>query len=163
MSGMEILLFVLAAVLILVGLAGTLLPALPGIPLVYAGMFLAAWADHFQHIGRVTLVVLGALCLLALAIDFMASLMGAKRVGASGWALFGAALGTLGGLFFGLVGVLCGPFVGALGGELIAGGTLKRATTVGLGTWLGQLMGTLAKVALAFTMLGVFAVALLFG
>jgi uncharacterized protein YqgC (DUF456 family) len=160
---MEILLFVLAAVLILVGLAGTLLPALPGIPLVYAGMFLAAWADHFVHIGWVTLVVLGALCLIALALDFFASLVGAKRVGASGWALFGAALGTLAGLFFGLVGVLCGPFVGALGGELIAGGTVQRATTVGLGTWVGMLLGTLAKVALAFTMLGVFAVALLVG
>ncbi len=160
---MEIALFVLAGLLILIGLAGTLLPALPGIPLVYAGMFLAAWADHFQRIGWVTLAVLGALCLIALAIDFFASLVGAKRVGASGWALFGAAAGTVVGLFFGLAGVLAGPFVGALAGELVAGGTLRRATSVGLGTWLGRVLGALVKVALAFTMLGVFAVALLFG
>ncbi len=160
---MEIALFVLAGLLILIGLAGTLLPALPGIPLVYAGMFLAAWADHFQRIGWVTLAVLGALCLIALAIDFFASLVGAKRVGASGWALFGAAAGTVVGLFFGLAGVLAGPFVGALAGELVAGGTLRRATSVGLGTWLGMVLGALVKVALAFTMLGVFAVALLFG
>ncbi|HOV57425.1 MAG TPA: DUF456 domain-containing protein [Rhodanobacteraceae bacterium] len=160
---MEIALFVLAGLLILIGLAGTLLPALPGIPLVYAGMFLAAWADHFQHIGWVTLAVLGALCLIALAIDFFASLVGAKRVGASGWALAGAAVGTVVGLFFGLVGVLAGPFAGALAGELVAGGTLRRATSVGLGTWLGMVLGALVKVALAFTMLGVFAVALLFG
>lgn len=160
---MEIALFVLAGLLILIGLAGTLLPALPGIPLVYAGMFLAAWADHFQHIGWVTLAVLGALCLIALAIDFFASLVGAKRVGASGWALAGAAVGTVVGLFFGLVGVLAGPFAGALAGELVAGGTLRRATSVGLGTWLGMVLGALIKVALAFTMLGVFAVALLFG
>ena len=160
---MEIALFVLAGLLILIGLAGTLLPALPGIPLVYAGMFLAAWADHFQRIGWVTLAVLGALCLIALAIDFFASLVGAKRVGASGWALAGAAVGTVVGLFFGLVGVLAGPFAGALAGELVAGGTLRRATSVGLGTWLGMVLGALVKVALAFTMLGVFAVALLFG
>jgi len=160
---MEIALFVLAGLLILIGLAGTLLPALPGIPLVYAGMFLAAWADHFQRIGWVTLAVLGALCLIALAIDFFASLVGAKRVGASGWALFGAAAGTVAGLFFGLAGVLAGPFAGALAGELVAGGTLRRATSVGLGTWLGMVLGALVKVALAFTMLGVFAVALLFG
>lgn len=160
---MEIALFVLAGLLILIGLAGTLLPALPGIPLVYAGMFLAAWADHFQRIGWVTLVVLGALSLIALAIDFLASLVGAKRVGASGWALFGAALGTVVGLFFGLVGVLVAPFLGALAGELVAGGSLNRATSVGLGTWLGMMLGALVKVALAFTMLGVFAVALLLG
>jgi len=158
---MEIFLFIVAAILILIGLAGTLLPAIPGIPLMYAGMFLAAWADGFVHIGWVTLAVLGALSLLALAIDFLASMVGAKRVGASGWALFGAALGTVAGLFFGLIGVLFGPFVGALGGELIAGGTFNRATTVGLGTWLGLLVGTLTKVALAFTMLGVFGFALL--
>ena len=84
-------------------------------------------------------------------------------MGASGWALFGAAAGTVAGLFFGLAGVLAGPFAGALAGELVAGGTLRRATSVGLGTWLGMVLGALVKVALAFTMLGVFAVALLFG
>ncbi len=160
---MDILLYILSAVLILIGLAGTLLPALPGISLVYAGMFLAAWTGHFERIGWVTLTILGALSLFALAADFLAGLLGAKRVGASRWALIGAALGTLAGLFFGLVGVLLGPFVGAVLGELIAGGTLQRSTTIGLGTWIGLLFGTLAKVALAFTMLGVFTFALAIG
>lgn len=160
---MEIALFVLAGLLIVAGLAGTLLPVLPGIPLMYAGMFLAAWTDHFEHVGTFTLVLLGALCLIALALDFLAGLLGAKRVGASGWALFGSAAGTIAGLFFGLVGVLVGPFAGAVAGELIAGGTLHRATSVGIGTWIGLLLGTLAKVGLAFTMLGVFALALLLG
>lgn len=155
----QILLFVLAGTLILVGLAGTILPALPGVPLVFAGMLLAAWADHFRHVGPAALVVLGALSLLALAIDFAAGLLGAKRVGASSKAIWGAMIGTLAGLFFGLPGIVLGPFLGAVVGELLVGSHLQRAAHVGIGTWLGLLFGTLAKVALCFTMLGVFALA----
>lgn len=157
----EIVLYALAAALILVGLAGTILPALPGVPLVFAGMLVAAWAGDFVHIGWATLILLGVLTVLALLVDFLASILGARRVGASRWALFGAAIGTVVGLFFGLPGLLLGPFVGALLGELLAGGTLRQSTAVGLGAWLGFLFGTLAKIALCFTMLGVFALALL--
>lgn len=157
----QIILYVLAALLILIGLVGTILPALPGVPLVFAGMLLAAWAGDFTHIGWVTLTVLGVLTGTALLVDLLAGLLGAKRVGASGWALFGAALGTVVGLFFGIPGLLLGPFVGALVGELIAGSNLRRSTTVGVGAWLGFVFGTLAKIALCFTMLGVFAAAYL--
>ncbi|MFT3790257.1 MAG: DUF456 family protein [Rudaea sp.] len=155
----QILYFVLSAALILAGLAGTVLPALPGVPLVFAGMLLAAWADHFAHVGTFTLIVLGALSLLALAVDFLAGLLGAKRVGASAHALWGAMLGTVVGLFLGLPGIVLGPFLGAVAGELLVGSALGRATHVGIGTWLGLLFGTLAKIALCFTMLGVFALA----
>ena len=158
-----ILLYLLAALLILIGIAGTIVPALPGVPLVYAGMFLAAWTGDFAHIGWITLTVLGVLSLLALAVDFLAGVLGAKRVGATRRALFGAMLGTVVGLFFGLPGLLLGPFVGALLGEMMAGGNLRRATEVGVGAWLGFLFGTLAKIALCFTMLGVFAFVMLFG
>jgi uncharacterized protein YqgC (DUF456 family) len=159
METAQTLYFVLSAVLILVGLAGTIVPALPGVPLVFAGMLLAAWADHFQHVGVFTLIVLGVLSLLALAIDFVAGLLGAKRVGASSYAIWGAMIGTLVGLFFNLPGIVFGPFVGAVAGELLVGSQLSRATHVGIGTWLGLLFGTLAKIALCFTMLGVFALA----
>jgi uncharacterized protein YqgC (DUF456 family) len=159
----QTLYFILSAVLIVAGIAGTVVPILPGVPLVFAGMLLAAWADHFQHIGAFTLTVLGMLCALALLIDFVAGLLGAKRVGASTRALWGASLGTLVGLFFGLPGILLGPFLGAAIGELAAGRELRHATRVGIGTWLGLLFGTLAKVALCFTMLGVFALRLLLG
>jgi uncharacterized protein YqgC (DUF456 family) len=158
----QALYFVLAAVLILVGLAGTVVPALPGVPLVFAGMLLAAWADHFEHVGTFTLIVLGVLSLLALAIDFVAGLLGAKRVGASPHAIWGAMIGTVVGLFFGLPGIVFGPFVGAVAGELLVGSQLGRAAHVGVGTWLGLLFGTLAKIALCFTMLGVFALSFLF-
>ena len=158
----EILLYVLSAVLILVGIAGTILPALPGVPLVFAGMLVAAWAGDFNLIGWPTLVVLGVLTVIAVVVDFVAGLLGAKRVGASGWALFGAAVGTVVGMFFGLVGLILGPFVGAVAGELIAGSTLQRSTVVGIGAWIGFLFGTLAKIALCFTMLGVFVFSLVF-
>ncbi len=158
----EILLYTLAAALILVGIAGTIVPALPGIPLVFAGMLVAAWAGDFVQIGWPTLVILGVLTVISVIVDFVASLLGAKRVGASGWALFGAAAGTVVGMFLGLPGLILGPFAGALLGELIAGSNLRRSTTVGIGAWLGFVFGTLAKIALCFTMLGVFVFSLVF-
>ncbi|HET9032259.1 MAG TPA: DUF456 domain-containing protein [Dokdonella sp.] len=157
----QIILYVLAVLLIVIGTIGTILPALPGVPIVYLGMILAAWAGDFNHIGWPTLTILGLLTALAVIVDLLASVFGAKRVGASGWALFGAAAGTVIGLFFGIIGLILGPFVGALIGELIAGSTLKRSTHVGVGAWLGFIFGTLARVALCFTMLGVFVVAYL--
>jgi len=159
----QMLYFMISGAMILAGIAGTVVPVLPGVPLVFAGMLLAAWADHFQHIGALTLTILGVLCVLALSIDFAAGLLGAKRVGASTRALWGASLGTLTGLFFGLPGLLLGPFLGALLGELSAGRELAHAARAGIGTWLGLAFGTLAKIAVCFTMLGVFALRLLIG
>lgn len=154
--------YLLAALLIVAGIVGTILPALPGVPLVFLGMLLTAWADGFRHVGTFTLVVLGVLTVFALGVDFVAGMAGAKRVGASRQALAGAMLGTLVGLFFGLPGLLLGPFVGALLGELAAGGGLRKATGVGIGAWLGFVVGTAAKLGVCFAMLGIFAFAFLF-
>jgi uncharacterized protein YqgC (DUF456 family) len=156
--------YVLAAVLVLVGIAGTVLPALPGIPLVFAGLLLAAWAGDFQQVGGVTLGILGLLTLLSFGIDVLATAMGAKRVGASRLALVGAVIGTFAGLALGLVGVFIGPFVGAILGELAHRRALGRedmgaATRVGVGTWVGIIVGTVLKLGLAFAMLGLFAFA----
>ena len=148
--------YVLAVVLILVGIAGVVLPALPGLPLVFVGMLLAAWAGDFQQIGWGILVVLGLLTLLSVGVDVFATLIGAKRVGASRKALLGAVLGTFAGLFFGPIGLFAGPFVGALLGELWHGRELGQATKVGLGTWLGIVIGVVLKLGLAFAMLGLF-------
>lgn len=152
----QTLYYVLAVVLILVGIAGVILPALPGLPLVFAGMLLAAWAGDFQQIGWGVLVVLGLLTLLSVGVDFLATLIGARRVGASRKALLGAAIGTFVGLFFMPFGLLAGPFVGALLGELWHGREIGQATKVGLGTWLGLLAGVVLKLGLAFAMLGLF-------
>jgi hypothetical protein len=88
----------------------------------------------------------------------VASLLGAKRVGASRQALFGSVIGGIAGLFFGLIGLLLGPFIGAVAGELMARRSLADATRVGVATWIGWLVGTMAKIALAVSMLGVFLV-----
>lgn len=156
---MGVLLWVLAVILVLVGIAGTILPALPGAPLVGIGLVLAAWADRFEKVGWFPLVVIGILTVLTLVVDFLATMMGAKRVGASGLALFGAALGTVAGLFFGLPGVILGPFVGAVVGEYLARRNHEQAVKVGVGTWIGLLLGTAGKLALIFMMIGVFAFA----
>lgn len=163
----QVVFYVLAALLVLLGLAGVVLPALPGLPLVYLGMLLAAWADGFQRVGALALVVLGLLTLLSVLVDLAATAMGAKRVGASRLALLGAAIGTVAGLFFGLIGVFVAPFVGAVGGELLhrrrlEGNHLGHATKVGLGTWLGILFGVVLKLALACAMIGLFLIAWFF-
>ncbi|NJD32115.1 MAG: DUF456 family protein [Gammaproteobacteria bacterium] len=161
MSG-SVGLWFLAAVLVLGGVAGSVLPALPGVPLVFAGLVVGAWADDFQRVSWITLTLLGLLMLASFAIDFVATALGAKRVGATRLAVVGAMVGTLGGVFLGFPGLILGPFAGAVAGELISHGKMDQATRAGLATWMGLLFGTLAKLALVFTMLGVFALAYFF-
>jgi uncharacterized protein len=147
---------VLAAIVVIVGLVGTVVPVLPGVLLVFGGLFLAAWAEGFTRVGAVGLTIIGFLAALALVADLVASWLGAKRVGASPAALVGATLGALVGLFFGLPGLVLGPFFGAVAGELFARRDLAQAGKVGLGTWLGLLAAALAKVVLAFLMIATF-------
>ena len=154
--------YAIAVTLVLVGIAGTILPALPGLPLVFAGMLLGAWAGDFAYIGVPTLVVLGVLTAFSLVVDFWATALGAKRVGASGKAVAGAVIGTFVGIFFGPIGLFAGPFIGALAGELLHGRDVGQATRVGFGTWLGVVFGTVLKLALAFTMVGLFVLAWMF-
>jgi hypothetical protein len=158
MSG-NVWMWLLAALCVVGGLAGSVLPALPGVPLVFAGLVLGAWADDFQRVGWATLVLLGLLTAGSFVIDFVATMLGAKRVGATRLAVVGAMLGTLGGLFLGPLGLFVGPFVGAVAGEMLSHGKVQQATRAGLATWVGLLFGTLTKLALVFTMLGIFAAA----
>jgi uncharacterized protein YqgC (DUF456 family) len=151
--------YVLAAVFAVVGLAGVVVPALPGLPLVFVGMAIAAWADGFEQVGGVTLTVLGLMTVASLVVDFLATALGAKRVGASRLAIVGAVVGTFVGLFFGIVGLFVGPFAGALVGELLHGRQVGQAARVGLATWVGILLGTVLNLGLAFAMLGLFAFA----
>jgi uncharacterized protein YqgC (DUF456 family) len=156
-------LWVVAISLIMVGVAGTVLPGVPGVMAVFGGMLLAAWIDDFARVGTLTLVVLGVLTALAFAADILGGLLGAKRVGASRLALAGAALGTIAALPFGVLGLVFGPFFGAVMGEFMAQQRLDAAARVGFGTWVGLAVGTLAKIALVFAMLGVFTVSYLLG
>ncbi len=152
-------LFLLAFLLIALGLVGLLLPILPGAPLLLAGLVAAAWAEGFEKVGWGTLALIGVLGFLGTFIDFAAGAFGAKRFGASKAGMAGAVVGALLGLFFGLPGVLLGPFVGAVAGELLARRSAQAAGRAGVGAALGLAFGAAAKLALAFTMLGVFLLA----
>lgn len=159
---MESPLWLLAAILVLVGIAGTVVPALPGAPLVFLGLVCGAWADGFRRVGWFTLSILAVLMVLTFVVDFLASRWGATRVGASWLALAGAFLGTIMGLFFNIPGLIFGPFLGAVAGEWLAVRNLRQAGKVGLGTWLGMILGIGAKLALVFAMVGIFALAYAF-
>jgi hypothetical protein len=155
------LLWVLSLALIVLGLAGTVLPFLPGTVLVWGGIVLGAWIDDFARVGTTTVVVVSVLAVLAWALDYVAGLMGAQKAGASKQALLGAAVGTVVGLFMGLVGVLFMPLVGAAIGEYVARKDQTRAVKVGFATWVGIMVGLIAKMVLAFTMVEIFVAALL--
>jgi uncharacterized protein len=168
---MDAMWWVLSVGLIVVGVVGTVLPALPGTVLVLAGIALGAWVDNFTRVSGWTVGGIGVLAVLAWATDYAAAALGAKRAGASGLALVGAAVGTVAGALAGLVGLLFMPLLGAMAGELIAqrrrlsqgdaAGAGRQAAQVGLATWVGLLVGTAVKLALVFMMIGVFAAALL--
>jgi uncharacterized protein len=159
---MTIILATLAVVMVIIGLIGVVMPALPGHLLILAGLIVGAWANGFTRVGVWTLVVLGVIALASYGVDFVAVALGAKRLGASPRAMTGAALGTIAGLFFGLPGVIVGPFVGAVIGELTTNRDFAKAGKAGVAAWIGFAIGTAVKVALAFLMIGIFLVALVF-
>lgn len=159
----DIVFYTLGAVLIVGGLLGAILPSLPGLPMIFGGIWLVAAVDNYRHLGLWWLLLIGALGALGVIVDFIAGTLGAKRVGASKRALWGASLGTFVGMFFGIPGILLGPFAGALLGELASGTSVLRSAHVGIGTWLGLLFGALVKLVISLMMIGLFGTAMLFG
>jgi uncharacterized protein YqgC (DUF456 family) len=149
----------LAIVLVVVGLAGVVLPALPGTVLIFSGLLLAAWGDGFVRVGAGTIILLGVLTVGTYVVDVAIMALGMKRLGTTRRAMAGSALGTIAGVFFGLPGLIIGPFAGAVIGELTAHRDLARAGRAGIAAWLGFLIGTVVKVGLAFAMVGIFLMA----
>ena len=158
---MTVLLWTLVVLLIVAGIAGTLVPILPGTALVFAGLLLGAWIDDFARVSGLTVGVLGVLTLVSWAVDYLSGLLGAKKVGATPQAVVGAALGTLLGIFTGLWGLIFMPLAGAAIGEYIAIRDLVQARRVGVATWIGMMVGAVMKIAITFLMIGVFVGALL--
>ena len=156
---MTILLWIVGAAIVAVGLAGVVFPALPGTVLIFAGLVIAAGADGFTRVGWWTLTLIGIIGAASYAVDFVAAALGANRIGASRRAVVGAALGTLLGLPLGLAGVIFGPLIGALIGEWSAHRDWRRAGQVGMAAWIGFLIGTAVKIALAFSMIAIFLLA----
>lgn len=157
----EVLAWIGCVLLLVIGVAGTVLPALPGTAFVLAGIVLGAWIDDFERVGGVTVAVTAVLAALAWVLDYVAGLLGARKAGASPQAVTGAAVGTVVGLFMGLVGVLFMPLVGAAAGEYLARRDHRQAARVGVATWIGIMAGLVAKVVIAFMMIGIFVAALL--
>ena len=153
-------LWIVAVLLVIVGLAGTVLPALPGVPLIFIGVLVAAWAEDFQRISGLTIAILAVLTVIGVVVDYVAAALSASRAGASRAGIIGAAIGTVAGIVTGLWGLLFMPLVGAAIGEFIAHRDALRAGKVGVATWIGLLVGTVVKLAVAFTMIGVFIAAI---
>ena len=150
--------WIAAAAFVGLGLAGLVLPGLPGATLIFAGLVIAAWGENFAYVGLWTIIALAILALLTYGVDFWATLFGAKKFGASKRAVIGALLGAVVGLFLGLPGVIFGPFIGAVIGELSAQRKLPQAVRAGIGATIGLVLGAALKIALAFAMLGIFLV-----
>jgi len=159
---MDILLWILCLVCVLVGLIGTVVPMLPGTPLVFLGLLFGAWAEDFAKVGWLPLTILGIMTAVTFVIDFIATKIGVEKTGASSLAAIGAMLGMFIGIFFGFVGVFLFPFIGAVLGEYLVKRDAIQAGKVGLGTWLGMVIAIAAKLGINFAMIGIFAVAYFF-
>jgi uncharacterized protein len=153
---MHILLTALAAAVIVVGLVGAIVPGLPGIPLIFAGIWVIAGVDGYRHLGLGWLLGIAAVGAVGLVVDLLAGALGAKRMGASSRAVCGALIGTVIGLFFGIPGLLFGPFFGAVIGELSAGNSVLRSAHAGVSVWVGLIFGTIVKLVSSLMMVALF-------
>lgn len=152
---LDIILWIAAVLLMGVGILGTVIPMIPGLPMIFAGAWLAAFIDHYDKINVWVVVLLGVLMLFGLAVDWIAQTLGAKKAGATKLGIVGSLIGTFVGIFTGLWGLIFMPLLGAAIGEFIDHQDMLRSGKVGFATWLGMIIGTVVKLALAFTMIGV--------
>jgi uncharacterized protein YqgC (DUF456 family) len=155
-------LLVIGVVLVGLGIALLALPAAPAIGIIFAGVATVAWADGFVRIGWWTVAVLLVLTVVGSLADNVATLVGARRAGASGWGVAGAGLGMLLGLAFGLPGIVIGPALGAFVFEYIRNPDLRRAGWAGLGGLFGFVLGVVAKSFFGMLIAGIALFAYLF-
>ena len=152
MSGLVALVFVL----MLAGVAGSLLPVIPGTPLILLGALIYAVATDFQPVDGWRLLLLVGLAVVAYTLDYLSGALGTRKLGGSRWAMFGAVGGGLVGLFFGPSGILIGPILGAVAVELIYRKDLNVALKSGVGAVIGVFLGVVAKLSVAVIMVGLF-------
>lgn len=158
MLDQSLILWIIGAILTVTGLSGLLLPVVPGAPLLFLGLLFGAWAEGFTYIGIGTLLILAAMAAMTYVVEFAASLLGVKKYGGSNRAMIGAALGGFAGLFMGIPGILLGPFIGAVLGELSLQRSLDQASRAGFGTVVGMAIGVAGKLAIGIAMIGLFLV-----
>ena len=148
---MTTLLIILGLIAIAVGIFGTIYPALPGLGLMFAGAWLLGHAGDYQIFGSGTLIFLAVVAIIGTAMAYVAGALGAKYTGASKTAIWGAFIGGIVGAFFAIPGLLLGPLIGAAIGEFIARKDTWQAGKVGIGTFIGFIIGTVAKIGCALT------------
>jgi hypothetical protein len=158
----EIVLYALGALALAAGVAGVVLPVLPGAPLLVAGVALVGWAGDFRIVGWGTVAFSVLVAAAITAVDWGSTLVGARAFGASRWAVIGSALGLVAGLFFGFPGILIGPAAGAILLEYLKDPDFRKAARAGAGAFLGFAVGGAVKIALAFFLVGVVLLRLLF-
>ena len=162
MTDQAMILWIISVILTVTGLAGLLLPVVPGAPVLFLGLLFAAWAEDFRYIGVGTLLLLAGMAGLTYVVEVIASVLGVKKYGGSPRAMAGAVLGGIVGLFFGIPGILLGPFLGAVAGELSVQRSLDQASRAGFGTMVGLAIGVAGKLAIGIAMVGLFLVIRLF-
>jgi uncharacterized protein YqgC (DUF456 family) len=154
---MTVFLIIISSILMLAGLIGVVVPVLPGIQLAWLGLLIYAWGTGFEEISLAITIVFTVLTLLSLLLDYFIQVIGAKKFNASKYGLIGVFIGsTLGIFIFGFWGIILGPVIGAIAGELIAAGNIKQALKSAAGTMVGCIAGNLFKVVLILIMVGFF-------
>lgn len=148
---MDYILLALAIIMMLVGIAGCLLPVLPGPPLTYLGLVVLHFTK-FADISKNQFIILGLVAIVVTIIDYIVPIWGTRQFGGSKYGMRGAAVGLVIGLFLGPPGIILGPFVGAVVGELIFKDDIKYAIKAGFGSLLGFLTGVGLKLAAALLM-----------
>lgn len=162
MNDHSLILWIIGAILTFTGLTGLLLPLIPGAPLLFLGLLFGAWAEEFRFVGIGTLLALAGMAGLTYLVEFAATALGARKYGGSRRAMFGAVLGGVVGMAFGVPGILLGPIAGAVIGELSLQRTLDQASRAGFGTVVGMAIGVAGKLAIGIAMIGLFLAVRLF-
>ena len=157
MTWEQIIGFGLAILLMLVGLVGNVLPAIPGTPLVLVAAIAHRLYFGAASVNNTVLVVLVMLTLLSLLFDWVASVLGARKFGATWRGMTGAVVGGVIGFFFGIPGIILGPFLGATLFEMLGDKEFKKAAKAGTGAVIGLLLGVIGKFAICVVMIALFA------
>jgi uncharacterized protein YqgC (DUF456 family) len=153
---MDVAIWLVVGALMLLGLVGTFVPFLPGTPLIFLGALVHGFATGWRSIGPGRLAILGSLAVLAYLLHYAAGALGARQVGGSAWAVVGALIGGVVGMFFGIPGLLLGPPIGAIVGELVKTGEVRASVRSGLAAFVGMVAGAIANFAIALVMIALF-------
>ena len=141
---MDIFLLLIAFLLMLIGIIGCIVPGLPGTPISYIGLWIAQATDTVDFSWQFMLIW-GIVVIVITLLDYVVPAWGTKRYGGSKWGVWGSTIGVFVGLFFGAAGVILGPLVGAILGELVSGKQLNDALKAGWGSFIGILFSTVLK------------------